>query len=231
METALLAIISICFGTSLFAIVKLVVSGRTKQPAPSDAAKTVEKAQSKADAIIHRAAQSAHKIVVKAELEGVKELAKDKLQSMRIERQFEEELSNIIATILERLETTNQTTIEHQQEMLAKMEKSMVAYLARSQRLLDNKFTILFDQASQHIAETSAVFRKKVETHIDDEIAAAKTEIEQVKNARLKMLDDKFVELIEDAIRVVFEKKLTAGDEVNLIYQSLDEARKEQLLR
>src|SRR3989344_4524378 len=128
---------------------------------------------------------------------------------MRIERQFEEELSNVIATILGRLETTNQT-----------IEKSMVAYLARSQRLLDNKFTVLFDQTSQQMAETSAVFKKKVEAHIDDEIAAAKTEIEQVKNARLKMLDDKFVELIEDAIRVVFEKKLTAGDEADLIYQS-----------
>lgn len=220
MDTALTILAGASFSVSLFAVVKLLLQQQatnTNTNKPTDEA--VLKATAKADELVHRASQSARKIIVKAELEGIREIARDKIEASKLEAAFERELATLMATVLNKIEAIGTETNTKQQ-----------AYLARSQRLLDMRFTTFFDQAASSLLTTSTNAQAKLEEHVDKEIATAQAEIKAYKNARLKLLDEQFISLVEDAMRVVLEKKLTASDQMDLIYHSLAEAKKDGVI-
>ena len=65
-------------------------------------------------------------------------------------------------------------------------------------------------------------------TAINTEITQVRIAIEEYKQAQIKAVDENIKAIVEETIAKVLGKRLTLDDQMDLIYKSLEEAKKER---
>jgi hypothetical protein len=67
----------------------------------------------------------------------------------------------------------------------------------------------------------------KVKGDVERELAKAAEEIEQYKANRMRVVDERIVDILEEVLRVALDKKMSLADQSELIYKALEDAKKE----
>ena len=62
---------------------------------------------------------------------------------------------------------------------------------------------------------------------MEEELATARSELEGLREARQRMLDDRIVELVERTAAIALTESLSLAEHARLVYRALEVARKE----
>ncbi len=80
------------------------------------------------------------------------------------------------------------------------------------------------DTASS-ISEVAKELNSVLHESVAGEFSHIATELAQYRNARMRMVDERIIALIEETAEIVLQKKLSMQDQSELVYRSLEEAK------
>lgn len=227
MLSVLLVVLSLLV---LLQFIALYLILRARQYKPNEEQRLLRETKSASQSIIHRAMRQANRMVVAAELKGIELLARFKL----LEKARAEEFARRLETIENTLETqlTRETSIAEQsyQEFLKSLERDIAKHSQDNEQVLNKKSDTMIGDTRKLMEGFIASINEKMQKQLDEEFAQAKEEIGVYKQHRMKAIDDRVIDILEDISRIVFLKKLTVADHSDLIYRALETAKQENAL-
>jgi hypothetical protein len=183
--------------------------------------------QAKTHSIIYKAIQQANKILVAAELKGLQLLSKQKMTSNDLTDHFNQHLAAVEKALEEQLECNAQHAEETYGEFITSAEKAINDHINQNQKMLEEKAAAMIERTESLITKFTADIEAKVKGDVEKELIAASEEIEQYKQNRMRVVDERIVDILEDVLKVALEKKMSLADQSELIYKALEEAKRE----
>lgn len=193
-----------------------------------DELKVVE-AEAKANSIIHQGVKTAQKMIVRAELEGISLLSKLKLERNKIEAWQQEQIRALLEEMRQGSQNQTQTAAEAYQNYLISLEKRLEEDLAAKQKLMGDKVDEMFTHTQDLLDSFVDNLQKQTEVQIDKEIGRARRLIDEYRQKRLEIVDENIVGILERTLNITLGKKLSLTEQTELVYEALEEAKKENI--
>ena len=209
----------------------------------------VKQAEHKAQQITYDAMKKSREMLVNAEIAGTKIIAKDKVESSKIEELYEEKLDELANKTKELLEKYAHEAEENAEKTKSLLEKyaagaqqsftALTASLEESviKAIKDNE-QVIRDEAvsvSQKMAATfdslEKRFKDQIESNIKQEFATAKEVIKTYRREQLALIDTYIVALVERTSAIALQKELSLDEHVKLIHRALEEAKSEGVFK
>lgn len=188
---------------------------------------SILEAEHKSNTIIHRAVKNAHKLLVKAELEGIAFIAKQKLENRKVEADHQSQLRVLLREIKEKLDLRTLEAEKSYTHYLKSMEANLATDLEQKQKTLEHKIDGFFNRAQNLLDSFVQQLQGQTQTQLDKEIQSAKKIIEDYRQQRIDVIDENIVAILEKTLNITLGKKLTLGEQTQLVYEALEEAKKE----
>lgn len=203
----------------------LVLQMRRRPPASTEG--IFRESQAKTHSIIYKAIQQANKILVAAELKGLQLLSKEKVTSGELSDHFKEHLDTIEKALEGHLERNAKNAEDTYGAFIATAEASINQHINANQKMLEEKAQAMIERTESLLTKFTASLEAKVKGDVEKELAATSAEIEQYKQNRMRVIDERIIDILEAVLQVALEKKMTLADQSELIYKALEDAKKE----
>jgi hypothetical protein len=206
---------------TLFLVIRM-----TRKPAkPADT--LLRESQAKTHSIIYKAIQQSNKILVAAELKGLQLLGKQKITGGELSDQFKAHLDSIEKTLEEQLGRNAEHAEAVYGEFIQSAEASINDHINANQKMLEEKAQAMIERTEVLLTKFTADLEAKVKGDVEKELQKASAEIEVYKQSRMRVVDERIVDILEEVLRVVLDKKMSLADQSELIYRALEEAKRE----
>lgn len=167
--------------------------------------------------IIHDAMKKSQAMLGNAELEGIKTVADARVKTNKLEAKYEAQL--VLMAVKAEAEFT-------------KLLQDLAVRAEQSQLLLEDAVKEKTQEIMERFEKNLANFLSSSEyqgiTAINTEITQVRKAIEEYKKAQMKAVDENIKAVVEETVAKVLSKKLSLDDQMDLIYKSLEEAKKEK---
>ncbi|MDO8638958.1 MAG: hypothetical protein Q7R43_05255 [Candidatus Daviesbacteria bacterium] len=174
-------------------------------------------AETKGFDIVHDAIKKSQAMLGNAELQAIKTTADARVITNKLEAKYEAQLA-LMAVKAE--------------EEFTKILKDLEVRAEQCQLLLENSTKEKTVEIMERFEKNLATFLSSSEyqgiTAINTEITQVRKAIEEYKKAQIKAVDENIKAIVEETVAKVLGKKLTLDDQMDLIYKSLEEAKKEK---
>ncbi len=177
--------------------------------------KGLDAAQTKSYQILSQAIKKAQALMSASELEALKLSADSKFYKDKLEQKFNVEIDKVIQ------EYSNYITYLKEQT-----DKSRNESLDTIRELVSTMFSRFEEKLTQFLAET----QKNSLQSIELELKATRQLIETYKSNQLKIIDENVISMLERTLSLVLVKKLTLKDQIDLVYESLEQAKTEKFI-
>lgn len=185
----------------------------------------VKGAESKARRITYDAMKSSREMLRDAELAGIKVIAKDKVESKKIEEEYEKTLKDL-AKQTESLLSQYMSEVEKGLKSLtSKIEKQVSEGITKNESFLQQETNKLSTQLASTFKTLEANAKEQIRNNVENELISVKKLVETYRQERYALIDSQIVSLIENTVAVVFQKKLSLADHTELMYRALEEAK------
>lgn len=136
-------------------------------------------------------------------------------------------LSGLIGEIKTGLEAQASSTQAGYDDFIKGLEEKTAADLSQKQTALESRINDFFGETETMLKAFVGELENRTRTQVDKEIGDAKKIIEDYRRQRLEIVDENIVAILEKTLNLALGKKLTLGDQTELIYEALEEAKKE----
>ena len=198
----------------------------------STSEKLLDQTQQKSYQIIHQAIKKAQSILSLAEIEGLKIIASSKVSSGKLDKEYEDQLSQSIQSSQELITKEASSA----QKVLTDAEKEFISYLnelkLRSNKLEEQAQQEAISRMNQLFANfenriTEFLFKTETSTTqaIQLELRSTRQLIETYKSQQLALIDENIIAMMEQTLNIVLGKKLSLKDQLDLIYEALEKAK------
>jgi vacuolar-type H+-ATPase subunit H len=210
----------------------------------------------KSEGILQSAQSKANDILANAEKQGVEILAHEQESGNILSKEFHSKMVSIEETFTSQLEINAKDATKKLDEMLTQaahavndhigqtdkqfteraeevrkkadeIVSTFTSHVSENEKLLNQKSEEMLKSSQEAIMKFASDTQEEVKKQLEGELTLAKEEIAQYKKSRLAIINERIVDMLEDVASVTLEKKLSMSDESELIYRSLEEARKE----
>lgn len=189
----------------------------------------VEEAEKRAEVIIHKALKRADRLVIQAELQSLAFVSKQKLEIRKIEAEHRENITKLLSEMGYKLATGTEEAKKTYREYLESLEKNLGEDLAKKQTLLDNRIDSFFDETQKLLTDFVRELQERTQLQVDREIGNARQMIDGYRQKRLEIVDENIVAILEKTLNITLAKKLTLTEQTELVYEALEDAKKENL--
>lgn len=203
----------------------IVIGMRRRSVKPTDT--LLRESQAKTHSIIYKAVQQANKILVAAELKGLQLIGKEKLTSNELTDQFNSHLAAIERAMQEQLERNAEHAEAVYGEFIQSAETAINDHINKNQKMLEEKANAMIERTESLLTQFTGDLEAKVKGDVERELAKAAEEIEQYKANRMRVVDERIVDILEEVLRVALDKKMSLADQSELIYKALEDAKRE----
>lgn len=225
---------TLVFGLNLFLAVVLVLIfwhlGKNKKSNSrhlTEDLSLILEAEKRSNEILQTASQEAQKLLVDAELEGLSFIAKQKIEGRRVAQQHQERMADLIQAVNDRIkDQADQANLAYNR-FIKDLEEKMTQDLNLKQASMDKRLDDFFGKAESLLESFVNDLQRRTQTQVDQEIGNAKKIIEEYQRKRLEVIDENIVAIIEKTLNITLGKKLTLADQTELVYEALEEAKKE----
>lgn len=115
----------------------------------------------------------------------------------------------------------------HYVEFLAGLQQKAEEEARSRETLMSKKFDSIFAGGEGLFKSFITELGNRTKTQLDEEIGSARRVVEQYKEQRLEVVDANIVAILEKTLNITLGKKLTLADQTKLVYEALEEAKKE----
>lgn len=164
----------------------------------------IKQAEKESAAILHRALQRAQNILGQAENEGE-----------QYESKVSAELSQAEAAFVKYLDSLR--------------SKGNQLQLV-SQQAIDNEAHQMFQRLEEKLTTSLQTTQQQSTAAIENELKNTRQMINNYKREQMALVDENIIAMLEKTIGLVLAKKISLQDEMDLIYQALDQAKEEKFI-
>jgi hypothetical protein len=199
--------------------------------------KELEDAQLKSHEIVTDAVKQAQTIVSTADLEASKIVSDAKVYQSALKGRFDSEVEKAFQIYIQ--DFNNYTEVMKQKFNIS--QQDYLNYIKYLKEESDKSRTESLESIKAQVAEMFVKFEEKLteflnETQkssvesIDMELKATRQLIETYKQNQLKIIDENIIAMLERTLSLVLAKKLSLKDQIDLVYESLEQAKNEKFL-
>lgn len=167
--------------------------------------------------LLHDAMKKSQAMLSNAELEAIKTATDSRVKTNKLEAKYEAQLA-LMAVVAE--------------AEFTKLLKDLEVRAEQSQLLLEDavkeKTTEIMERFEKNLANFLSSSEYQGITAISTEITQVRKAIEDYKKAQMQAVDENIKAIVEETVAKVLGKKLDLQDQMDLIYKSLEEAKKEK---
>ena len=203
----------------------LVIGMRRRNGRPIDP--LLRESQAKTHSIIYKAVSQANKILVAAELKGLQLIGKEKLTGNELTDQFNAHLLAIEKAMQEQLEHNAGHAEAVYGEFIRSAETAISDHINKNQKMLEEKANAMIERTESLLTRFTGDLEAKIKGDVERELAKAAEEISEYKASRIRVVDERIVDILEEVLRVALDKKMSLADQSELIYKSLEDAKRE----
>lgn len=185
----------------------------------------VKGAQKKANQITYDAMKESRKLLTDAELAGVKVVAKGKLESKHIEKDYEENLHALTEETSAMLTKYSEHMDHELSRLTGSLEKRMSASIQKNESFLQEETGRLSKQLASTFGTLEANAKEQIRSNVEAEFIGVKKVIETYRQERFALIDNQLLSLIENTTSVALQKTLTLAEHTELLYRALEEAK------
>lgn len=175
---------------------------------------------------LNRSIKKSQAIIGQAELDSFKIVAGNKLETAKLDQNFENQLAAS-------LDQSRQTIVVAQNQLLQFMQdlqKRSADFEEASQKAGEQRINQLFDRIENKLADFSLQTEQKTTASIELELKSVRQLIDTYKNEQLKLINENIVAMMEQTLSVVLAKKLSLQDQLDLVYEALEKAKVEKFI-
>lgn len=171
--------------------------------------------QEKGVEILHDSIKKSQAILAESELEGIKMAAETKLDTQKLEAQYQKKLE----------ETQNQLV-----QYMAGLQERSKEFEEASQKTIQDRINQIFANLEERMGQFLIAAESKTTSSIELELKSARQLIETYKSQQLKLIDENVLAMMEQTLNLVLGKKLSLKDQLDLIYEALEQAKGEKFI-
>lgn len=195
---------SVCFGLALLYLREY-----------NRARRKTDSAETKSYQILSQAIKKAQDLMSSSELEAIKLTADSRFYKEKLEQKFDAELQSAQTEYSKYLSYLKEQTDKSRNESLDAIREQVSSMFSGFQE----KLTQFLDETQKNSAQS-----------IDLELKATRQLIETYKSNQLKIIDENVIAMLERTLSLVLIKKLTLKDQLDLVYESLEQAKTERFI-
>ncbi len=202
----------------------------------------VKKLRLKSEEILRGALERANLILASAQKKGVDIIAKEEKTGSTLSDEYSKHLGAVQESLQESFERTANDADKALEEYLTQVGKTVADHMDQNEKILSDKAAVMTEQARKalddmrgrtegSIEKLTKDTQEMVRSEIDKELAMAHDELTEYKARRMKMIDERIIQMLEDVIKVTLEKKLSLVEQSELVYRALEEAKRENAFK
>lgn len=171
--------------------------------------------QEKGLEILHDSIKKSQAILGTAELEGIKLAAQTRLDTAKLEAEYQKKLE----------ETQNQLM-----QYMAGLQERSKEFEQANQKAIQDRINQIFVRLEERMGQFLITAEEKTTSSIELELKSARQLIETYKSQQLKLIDENILAMMEQTLNLVLGKKLSLKDQLDLIYEALEKAKGEKFI-
>lgn len=186
----------------------------------------LDEAQTKSYQILGEAIKKAQALMSSSELEALKLSADTRFYKQKLENKFDSEIEK---------------AIEQMKADLAKSQAEYSNYLAYLKEQSDQSRNQSLDAIREQVSSMFSGFEEKLTQFLGEtqknsvesialELKATRQLIETYKSNQLKLIDENIISMLERTLSLVLIKKIGLRDQIDLVYESLEQAKTEKFI-
>lgn len=161
-----------------------------------------------------------------AQIDELKKITEANLQTARFETEVENKFTSTTDTARQNVAKLEADYAQFLEELKAKASNAQ----ENNQALIISQINKLFENFEQNLANFLTQSQQQSVMSIDLELRAARTMIDTYKQQQLHLIDENIIAILERTLSLVLSKKLTLKDQVDLVYESLEQAKTEKFI-
>ncbi|MDP3983166.1 MAG: hypothetical protein Q8Q65_03765 [bacterium] len=177
------------------------------------------RAKSQSGVIIHDALHEANKVLAQAQIEGLKVVAKEKLESKYLEEKFQKALEGLSSDLTKQLSLSVESAEKDYEYFLKTLETTIAKTASANQELITAQTKRFYEDSN-----------KQIQGVLDVELKNAKKVVEEYGKSRMKAVDDNITDILDQVIREVLSLSLSTKDHMQIVFKALEKAKKDNIL-
>lgn len=178
--------------------------------------------------IIHDAIEKANKLVEQAELTSINIGSLEKLEADKLLKTYQEHIQNLEDSVKQYVNATLTATQTSYQQYIASLEKKVSTDIEQNEAQIKQKTEALFQAIQHQVTTFVSNTQGKIQTELTQELANTRKAIDEYKAKKMQAVDENIIMILEKTIQVALGRSLSLKDQADLVYQSLNDAKKEQ---
>lgn len=183
-------------------------------------------AQEKSLEILRDTIKKSQEMLSSAQLEEIKAVTEANITSKSFEQQLEKEFTGTSHEAQEKIKQAEGTYLQFLEGLKSKALQDQ----ENNQALIIKHINDLFEAFEQNLANFLTSSQQHSVQSIELELRAARQMISTYQQQQLKLVDENVIAILEKTLSIVLTKKLTLKDQIDLVYEALDKAKKENFI-
>ena len=180
--------------------------------------------------IILKALKKAQGILGRAEEERLKAVADGKSETKELESQYAKQMLELFKELesgfSQHISLAEQAYIKYLEGLRFKGEKAQAA----SEEFTKQRSTEILSRFETNLKAFLQQTESQSMGAINQEIKASRVLIDRYKQQQLAIIDENVIAMLERTLSLVLTKKITLEDELDLVYEALDQAKSEKFI-
>jgi hypothetical protein len=115
-----------------------------------------------------------------------------------------------------------ETGIQH---LATALEEAAADEAGKNALVLREEMQKIGVETAKSVVEVAKGLDQALKVNVEHEFATIKNELERYRDARMHMVDEKIMVLVEETAQIALQKKLSLQEHSDLVYRSLEEAK------
>lgn len=192
----------------------------------SNSGKFLETIKEKGWETLNQSIKKSQAIIGEAELEGIKVVAGSKLETSKLEQDFERKLTEVLNQSQQNINTAQAQMIQFMQDLQTRSREFEEAGKKAGEQRINQLFERIENRLSDFLLQTE----QKTTSSVELELKSARQLVETYKNEQLKLINENIIAMMEQTLSIVLAKKLSLQDQLDLVYEALEKAKAEKFI-
>jgi hypothetical protein len=128
-------------------------------------------------------------------------------------------------TLFERLAFEIENVEKGIQHLALALEEAAANESDRNAEIVREEMRKIGEQTAASVTEVAKGLDEALRLNLDQEFHSVSSEISKYRQARMRLIDERVLTLIEETAEIALQKKLSMQDQSDLVYRALEEAK------
>lgn len=188
-------------------------------------------AEVRSQELLSSASKQANDMMVSAELKSIEFLSQQKVAGQDVIAELKKHIVQMEQSLQGQFDATTKESVDAYSQFIDHVSKTITQYITDADKRLEERGQEMLDKTQKSLETLTASVQELVKKQVEEEMASVKKEIEDYKAKRIRVIDERIIDILEEVLRLTLDKKLSMVDQSDLIYKALEEAKKDNAFR